>query len=306
MKNIKFIAVLWLFSLFLLPPSLTYAAEEGDWVLSENGKNWMYIDPYEEPIKDAWIEEDGREYYLDSRGYMKKGWVTDKDSGERYYMGEDGAKSFDTFTPDGRYVGGEGIVLESFDTYRKAIKQPLNKLMKAKEYKGLAVEQLPVFSLVDMNGDDYRDLVVYDSVQEPRKLLLAALWDCEEKELRITAESDPLFEGTSGLTRQPGSETVWLTMNYGNGWDRDYFSVDSNSFQFEHIWKFTVETNDWGDREYYWDGERLSEELWNQAIIDSDKEAGEPLQCEYLPLTEESIKAAVDKAPSEEEMPLWQ
>ena len=53
---------------------------------------------------DQWIEDQGKEYYVDSNGYMRTGWVTDRKDKQRYYMGEDGAKCFNIFTPDKQYV----------------------------------------------------------------------------------------------------------------------------------------------------------------------------------------------------------
>lgn len=74
---------------------------------------------------DEWITYDGKEYYLDAKGYMKTGWVVDKEDGSRYYMGEDGAKCYNTFTKDDKYVGPDGTALTEFDDYRKAVKKLL-------------------------------------------------------------------------------------------------------------------------------------------------------------------------------------
>ena len=60
-----------------------------DWAMSENGKNWMYMYAPDDPAKDEWIEVEGKVYYLDSKGYMKTGWVTNKDDGKKYYMGHE-------------------------------------------------------------------------------------------------------------------------------------------------------------------------------------------------------------------------
>ena len=104
---------------------------------------------------------------MDSKGRMKTGWVTDKRDKNKYYMGEDGAKCFNMFTPDDHYVGPDGLILESFDTYRKSVKKQLERLMKDKAYKEREDALRPGFMLWDINGDGYRDVVVTDQVQSP-------------------------------------------------------------------------------------------------------------------------------------------
>ena len=63
------------------------AAASGSWELSDNGKYWMYFYTPGDPAMDEWIEYEGKEYYVDSKGRMKTGWVTNEVDGERYYMG---------------------------------------------------------------------------------------------------------------------------------------------------------------------------------------------------------------------------
>ena len=106
-----------------------------DWMLSDNGKHWMYMQSPDEPVKDEWIEDGDKLYYVDSKGYMKTGWVTNKDDGEKYYMGPDGAMAFNTFATDGRYVGPDGTGVEEYDKYRKAIKAELKSSSKTKKSK---------------------------------------------------------------------------------------------------------------------------------------------------------------------------
>ena len=100
----------------------SFPAVAGEWELSEDGKYWTYCESPGNPIEDEWIEDNGKTYYLDSKGRMKTGWVTEEDSGNRYFMGEDGAMCRNTFTKDGRYVGPDGLRVERYDTYRKAVK----------------------------------------------------------------------------------------------------------------------------------------------------------------------------------------
>ena len=112
-------------ALVLAVPLCVHGAQEGTWDRSEDGKYWMYFYSPGSPAEDEWIEDQGKEYYVDSKGRMKTGWVTDKRDKNKYYMGEDGAKCFNMFTPDDHYVGPDGLILESFDTYRKSVKKQL-------------------------------------------------------------------------------------------------------------------------------------------------------------------------------------
>lgn len=134
-----------------------------EWDLSEDGKHWQYYGYTDEPLKDEWIEDGGKTYYVDSNGYMKTGWVTNSNDGNRYYMGEDGAMVKNAFTPDDRYVGPEGIMVEKYDTYRKAVKAEINKAARQKRASRAEEgerERIPYFLLADLNKDEYRDLVV--------------------------------------------------------------------------------------------------------------------------------------------------
>ena len=61
----------------LLSPFHSLAAK-GTWELQEDGKRWKYMYSPGEPAVDQWIEDQGKEYYVDSNGYMRTGWVTDR------------------------------------------------------------------------------------------------------------------------------------------------------------------------------------------------------------------------------------
>lgn len=157
----------------------TCTVQADEWDKSEDGQYWMYYDYSGEPLKDEWIEESGKTYYLDSNGYMKTGWVTNKDDGNKYYMGEDGAMVKNAFTPDDKYVGPDGVAVAGYDNYRKKVKAEINKAAK---YKAAAntttnssrnttgktdanktVRKQSYFLLTDLNQDGYRDLVVLDA-----------------------------------------------------------------------------------------------------------------------------------------------
>lgn len=288
------------------PWSHVYGAENGTWELSEKGKHWMYFYSPADPAKDEWITSQGKEYYVDSRGYMKTGWVTDKRDGNKYYLGPDGAKSYNLFTPDDHYVGPEGLVLESFDTYRKALKKQLSSVMKDKHYKEKDPQGLPGFILMDLNGDGYKDAVAVDHGDKPQRVVMAAVWEPEDKTMALSAEADLKGEGSSWLSYNEKDQSMWLIWDGGDGWDKDYFLMDENGPLFENLWHFTVKMNQWGDPAYYINGGKASQEYWNQAAAAAQQNAGAALQVKYLPLDKEHINQAVDQAPAPDELSLWQ
>lgn len=294
-------------SLCLLSPDFSvFGAEKGTWDLAEDGKRWMFFYSPGNPAEDEWIEDEGKEYYVDSKGYMKTGWVKDKRDGKKYYMGEDGAKCFNMLTPDDRYVGPEGVILESFDAWRKAVKKQLNSVMKDKAYKEAFSSGQPGFLLTDLNGDGYPDIAAVNQADTPGRLILVAVWDPEEEKIIVSSEADLEGAEKSGLFYQAESQSLWLVVDAGNGWDRDYFVMDEGGWRFENVWHFAVEMDDWGDPEYYVNGVKSDEYDWNQSIAMAESEAGSAIQGTFLPLDGEHVKQAADRAPSLEELPLWQ
>lgn len=297
-------AVLITAALVLAVPFCAHGAQEDTWDQSEDGKYWMYFYSPGSPAEDEWIEDQGKEYYVDSKGRMKTGWVTDKRDKNKYYMGEDGAKCFNMFTPDDHYVGPDGLILESFDTYRKAVKKQLERQMKDKAYKEREGALRPGFMLWDINGDGYRDVVVTDQVQSPGRVVLTAVWDPAEEELVPASEADLDGPEKSYLSYNQDSQSVWLTIAKDSG-ERDCFQMEDNGFRFESLWHFELEYDDWGDPLYYVNGLKCDLEEWTLALAQAGQEAGSPVTEGLLPLDPETVKQAVDCSPGEE-LPLWQ
>lgn len=286
--------------------TIAYGASKGTWVLSDNGKRWMYCYEPGEPVKDEWITYEGKEYYLDSSGYMKTGWVTDKEDGSRYYMGEDGAKCYNTFTKDDKYVGPDGTALTEFDTYRKAVKkQLLSSGKKSGRKKTAQVQEQKGFVFFDFNGDGYKDIAVFNRVTDPDQVLLAAVWNPEDQKLEITVESDEDSGQTSRILWNQESRTAWLVMEEKGGGSQDYFVMRTGDSCFEPMWQFVTETNDWGDLVGYVNGEEADSEDWQNILSQAEREAGAGAIQGILPLEEEHIKQAVDQAPSTKELYLW-
>ena len=81
--------------------------------------------------------------------------------------------------------------------------------------------------------------------------------------------------------------------------------MKDNGFQFENIWHFELDYDDWGDAVYYVNGIKYDAQEWEQALSQAGLEAGAAVTEGFLTLDAETVKQAVDCSP-EEEMPLWQ
>lgn len=280
------------------------AAENGTWALTDDGKHWQYLYAPDDPAEDVWIEDHGKEYYLDTKGYMKTGWVTDKNSGNKYYMGEDGAKCYNLITPDDHFVGEEGVILKRYDTYRKKVKTVLKKELK--EQKKQQKEQSYGFVLMDLNWDGYLDLVVADQAEAPEQILLAAVWDPEEEDFTVVTESDVQTE-KSRLWTEEASRRTWLLLEE-NEWNLDYFLLEEEETYFESQWQLRTLVNDWEELEYYVNGQQTSQEEWHQRRQEAkiEAETGAQQCLVWVPLTEEKIDAMTDRVLTLEEQELWQ
>jgi len=307
-KVVKALSVMSVFACLLsLCPLVSRAEEEdgGQWELQEDGKHWRYEYSPEDWAKDEWIDVDGKEYYVDSKGYMKTGWVTDKESGNRYYLGEDGAKCYNMFTPDDKYVGPEGIQLKLFDAYRKAAKKELRSILKGKWIKELPEGQSPEFLLADLNDDKYRDLVVLIRDGASQRLLLAAVWNPPDKKFVISAEGDHDGGGNFRLSRNEWDQITWMRIQESDG-AVNYFTLEDGGYRFKSDWVFSTDTNDWDDIIYYVNGDEAEEDEYRDSMAEAEQESGTEIRDGYMILSEENILQAVDTAPAEDELDLWE
>lgn len=287
-------------------PFSSYAESYGAWEKTEDGKHWQYVYGPGEPVIDEWIEIDGKEYYLDQNGYMKTGWFVDEWDGNRYYMGEDGAKCKNMFLPDGKFVGPDGVVLTKFEAWRKAVRKELDQLIQAKTSG--------VFFLTDLNSDGYRDLVVLNSLESPDKTYLTAIWAEEEETLNIVSESSPKEAGRSYMTRNREDQSIWLITEQEDGLEKDYFELGTDEEYFEHRYHFMTENNDWGDLIYYvngeetdpWEWERIQQEAYTMSGASGGYfPVGIPEAVAWS-LDSDSAETALTQIPKAEELLLWQ
>jgi len=290
-----------------------FPAAAGEWELSEDGKHWMYCTSPGNPVEDQWLEVDGKIYYLDAKGYMKTGWVTDKEKGEKYYMGPDGAMCHSVFSDNDRYVGADGTQVKAYDTYRKAVKSELKKTVpkkkKAKSKNTEVSDEPPTeqrFLLTDLNLDGYRDLVVVHQAGADENLVEVAVWEPEEEVFQLAAEFDAPDEGEhTALYLDPEGEAVWLEITQRGG-DLSLFQMLYTTTMFESVWNFTMELDDWGGPEYQVNGSVEDKETWDADMAEALGRRGDVPLTGYLPATEENIKEQVDRIlTEEEEQDLW-
>lgn len=281
----------------------TFSAQAKDWEMSEDGKTWGYYYSPDDPVLDDWIEVDGTIYYLDAQGRMKTGWVTNKDNGNKYYMGEDGSMSFNTFTPDDHYVGPEGTTITSYDTYRKAVRTELKNVNKKKNKSGPQLQ--PCFLLVDLNQDGYKDLVITDALENGGSILEIAVWDMEEEVIQLSAEFDVPGSGDKNtLYLDPKGEGIWLEIVRG-GSDISLFQMKSESGMLEGMWEFQMELDDWGGPLYCVNGLAEERDDWDNYMKQAMEERGNTPLTGFVPATEENISEQLDRVLDEQEVKMW-
>lgn len=77
----------------------------GYWCLDQYG--WWYRNQNGSYTVNNWQVIDGLYYFFNESGYMRVGWIPWNN--KWYYCGPDGSLQANTQTPDGYYVGGDGV-----------------------------------------------------------------------------------------------------------------------------------------------------------------------------------------------------
>lgn len=96
-----------LVTVIIISTMFTIPAMAGEWEGQADGR-WKYLEE-SNYISNQWFKDtDGSWYHFDENGYMQcNQWAMD--DGYWYYLGADGKLMTDSFTPDGYYVGPDGI-----------------------------------------------------------------------------------------------------------------------------------------------------------------------------------------------------
>lgn len=78
----------------------------GTW--KNDGAGWRYSNFDGSFVKDNWQQIEGKWFFFDESGYRKTGWVSWKE--KWYFLNENGEMLTDAVTPDGKYVGLDGVL----------------------------------------------------------------------------------------------------------------------------------------------------------------------------------------------------
>lgn len=286
-----------------------YAGTQGVWAQDKSGR-WMYCYLPEEPVKDEWIEDNGKTYYVDSSGYMKTGWVLNQQDGKRYYMGQDGAMCFNTYTPDGQYVGADGSEVKNYDSYRKKVSSSLTSAQNSQWYKNaLSLGKQPVFLLADINGDAYKDLILKDGDGTEGHLISISVWDEESKDFLIAADFEVNSAGSlpsdqGSVYLNPENQGIWLEIQSSDG-SLQLFRMEDGSPRLEQHWNFTVELDQWNSAEYRVNEDIVTREEWENAQGQALEERGQIPLGGFLTFSEENITKQVNPILTEKELGLW-
>ncbi len=81
-----------------------YLGADGVMMTNAFTKDNYYVGNDGAYYRSRWFKHKGKDYYVDGNGHVvKNAWIGS------YYLGEDGAMLTSTFTPDGYYVGADGL-----------------------------------------------------------------------------------------------------------------------------------------------------------------------------------------------------
>ena len=293
-----------------------YRAYAESWVY-EKGK-WYYYYTYDEPVENQWITYGGNEYYIGSNGLMSTDkWEKDPDTGKTYYVGTNGIKQRNVYTAKGdKFVGDDGTELVTFDDWRKDAKKKLKEIIKAlnrkhtvtSDQKALMAQynaSNAAFTLYDLNGDGYRDIIVINKESSDNQVLDILLWNPEVREFYAIMELDFISDESAVLKREPQFGNVWAIVNRGVN-DVSFWQLKTQEYNFIDVEHYHFGYNEYGDVIYYIDDGEVEAGFWNTSLIDMTQQAGSGIFTDYYDLNEASINAQVDAYPLDAELYLFQ
>ena len=91
---------------FIFDWPVFYAVSAGTW--KNDAVGWWYCNSDGSYVKNNWQQIDGKWYFFDENGYRKTGWVSWKE--QWYFLNENGEMLTNPVTPDGKYVGEDGVL----------------------------------------------------------------------------------------------------------------------------------------------------------------------------------------------------
>lgn len=286
------------------------------WV--KKGGAWYYYDTYETPVENQWITYNGKSYYIGGGGAMKTGWFADPETGEKVYLGSDGAKKYNSFTEDlKQFVGENGTELTLYGRWltdaEKVLKEDIRafkKTMTEAQSKGTQENVKnslgePCVAFVDLNLDGFRDIVVVNQPFGHKRVLDVELWSEEDGCFYKVTESDLNAERYSFLRYNPQDMSSWLVMSNGLN-DYSFFVMHQGDMQFNFSETYNVRYNEWGDTLYYINNEKSGTSEWETLLSQATRNTGAAYPAYYSTLEEKALRSLISVYPSAEELSRWQ
>ncbi|SFG24683.1 hypothetical protein [Oribacterium sp. WCC10] len=301
---------------FLLMTSFPIKTLAYSW-LYDNGKWYLYY-TYDDPVENEWVDYGGNRYHIEGEGLMSTDkWFSDDDTGKTHYLGTDGIMQRNCYTASGdKFVGADGAELKSFDKWREEAKKSLKKVVsdlnrkvtvtsQQKEFLASLNATNAAFTLYDLNGDGYRDIIVINAETENSQVLDIKLWNSEEEEFYTVMELDFVSDETAELRREEQQGNVWMIVSKDMN-DYNFFSMNIGDYDFTSVEHYYFDFNEYGDIVYYIDEDKVSASDWNTSLIHRRAETGKGIFANYHSMDDDSIKEQVDMYPSEDELQLFQ
>ncbi len=284
--------------------------------LYEKGK-WYYYYTFDEPVEKQWITYNGNEYHIGSKGLMDTDkWIVDDATGKKVYVGINGVKQKNTYTYNmDKFVGEDGTQLVAFDNWRKEAKANLKKIITALNKKTTVTSQQKEmlaglnasdagFSLYDINGDGFKDIIVVNQKSDSGQVLDIQLWNQEDQKFYAVMELDFTSDESAVLRREPQDGNVWIIITKGIN-DITFYRLKIEEAEFKDDVHFHCDYNDYGDIIYYIDDDEVTASEWHTSLLQKERDTGSGIWTIYHDLDEQTIKAEVDTYPTETEIALF-